>query len=241
MESVPRPPAPLPAPGDPWVAPLWHTLALVGIFVGLTLAGAFFQSAATAQPGMVRHAGILPLYLSILLAEWALLYFVWKGGLRRRGVSLRALVGGRWARPVDLLRDLGLAALLWGIWKLIALLWDRLAGAGAAASISPLLPRGGAEILLWILVSITAGICEEVVFRGYFYRQFAALTRSRPAAMLLQAALFGIAHGYQGIGACARIAVYGLLFGLLAIWRRSLRPGILAHAGSDILAGILRL
>jgi hypothetical protein len=50
--------------------------------------------------------------------------------------------------------------------------------------------------------------------------------------------LFGISHGYQGIEACVKIACYGALFGLLALWRRSLRPGMVAHAGSDILGGI---
>jgi membrane protease YdiL (CAAX protease family) len=60
-------------------------------------------------------------------------------------------------------------------------------------------------------------------------------------AWVLQALLFGISHGYQGIEACVRIAVYGALFGLLALWRGSLRPGMMAHAGSDILSGIFRI
>ena len=37
------------------------------------------------------------------------------------------------------------------------------------------------------------------------------------------------------------IATFGLMFGLLALWTRSLRPGILAHAGSDIVGGIFQL
>jgi uncharacterized protein len=35
------------------------------------------------------------------------------------------------------------------------------------------------------------------------------------------------------------IAVYGTTFGLLAIWRRSLRPGMLAHFLQDAIGGIL--
>jgi hypothetical protein len=35
------------------------------------------------------------------------------------------------------------------------------------------------------------------------------------------------------------IAVYGCLFGLLALWRRSLRPGMMTHALQDGLAGLL--
>jgi len=95
-----------------------------------------------------------------------------------------------------------------------------------------------AEILLWIGVSISAGICEELVFRGYFQRQFHAYTHSRWIALFLQAMLFGISHGYQGTVACVKIVIFGLLYGSLALWRKSLRPGKMAHAWSDILSGI---
>jgi hypothetical protein len=50
-----------------------------------------------------------------------------------------------------------------------------------------------------------------------------------------------ISHGYQGLEACVKIAIYGTLFGLLALWRGSLRPGMMAHAGSDIMSGIFRI
>jgi membrane protease YdiL (CAAX protease family) len=101
-----------------------------------------------------------------------------------------------------------------------------------------MLPQRAVELLLWIGVSISAGFCEELVFRGYFLKQFEAFAHSRWVALFLQAVLFGISHGYQGIEACVKIACYGALFGLLALWRRSLRPGMVAHAGSDILGGI---
>jgi membrane protease YdiL (CAAX protease family) len=35
------------------------------------------------------------------------------------------------------------------------------------------------------------------------------------------------------------IAVFGILFGLLAYWRRSLRPGMVAHFVQDGIAGVL--
>src|ERR1039457_4944712 len=73
---------------------------------------------------------------------------------------------------------------------------------------------------------------------GYFQRQFETFTGNPWIALFLQAVLFGIAHGYQGIEACAKIACFGVLYGLLALWRKSLRPGMMAHAWSDILSGI---
>ena len=57
--------------------------------------------------------------------------------------------------------------------------------------------------------------------------------------MLLQSILFGVSHGYQGIGAMLRISVLALAFGFVAVIRRSLRPGIIAHAWTDIASGLL--
>lgn len=35
--------------------------------------------------------------------------------------------------------------------------------------------------------------------------------------------------------------VPGALYGSLALWRKSLRPGMMAHAWSDILSGTFRI
>ena len=121
---------------------------------------------------------------------------------------------------------------------LFEIAWNRWLGPEHAASIQTYLPQRVLEIVLWIGVSISAGFCEELVFRGYFQRQFETFTRSRWIALFLQAVLFGIAHGYQGVEACAKIAFFGVLYGLLALWHKSLRPGMIAHAGSDVLSGI---
>lgn len=47
------------------------------------------------------------------------------------------------------------------------------------------------------------------------------------------------AHGYQGVQACLAIAIYGVPFTLLALWRKSLRPGMIAHAWTDMAGGLL--
>jgi uncharacterized protein len=221
------------------VAPWWHTALLVALFLAIALSGAFFQRHARSEPGMLQeHPHVVPLYLSLIAMEWWLFYYVWKGGLRRTGTTLSELIGGRWANAEDVLVDAGLALVLWAIWLLVEMAWDRWLSPAHAVSIQNLLPQRVVEILLWIGVSISAGICEELVFRGYFQRQFHAFTHSRWVALFLQAALFGISHGYQGIEACVKIAVFGVLYGSLALWRKSLRPGMMAHGWSDILSGI---
>lgn len=153
---------------------------------------------------------------------------------------MRDLVGGRWARFSDFLRDVGIT---------IAFLIICFAGVtnGVAhllktttpASVRNLLPQGPKEIALYLLLALTAGFCEEVIFRGYLQRQFAALTHAISGGIVLQGIAFGAAHGYQGWKMMTTIAVYGITFGLLAAWRRSLRPGMIAHFIQDGLGGLL--
>jgi hypothetical protein len=92
-------------------------------------------------------------------------------------------------------------------------------------AIRTLLPQNRTEIVLSLMMAFTAGYCEEVIFRGYLQRQFAALTHVAAGGILLQGIAFGAAHGYQGWKYMLIIAVFGTMFGQLAHWRGTLRPG----------------
>src|SRR5205085_544141 len=100
-----------------------------------------------------------------------------------------------------------------------------------------LIPGNAFEVALWIVLSATAGFCEEVIFRGYLQRQFAAVTQRAWGGIVLSAVVFGFAHGYEGPRRMLLIAVYGAMFGVLAHYRKSLVPGMLAHAWHDSFAG----
>ena len=89
------------------------------------------------------------------------------------------------------------------------------------------------------MLTATAGFCEEVIHRGYLQCQFAALTRSAIGGIVLQGIEFGVGHGYQGWRFIVMIAILGTMLGLLAHWRRSLRPGMIAHFVQDSVGGIL--
>jgi membrane protease YdiL (CAAX protease family) len=215
---------------------------LVALFLGLAAGGAAFQKAAGAHPSLTqRPPQVVPIYLSMLIGEWGLILYVWRAGLRRSGATLSELIGGRWSSWGDFVRDAGLAVVLCAGAKIVMSGMERLLGHGHDASIEGFLPRHAVEVTLWVLLSLSAGFVEELVFRGYFQRQFEAWTRSPSIALLFQAAFFGVAHGYQGALACSKIAVFGVLFGLVALWRKSLRPGMIAHALTDIVGGIARI
>lgn len=232
-------PVPLERPRP--VAPLRHTLILIALFVVMAVWGAIVQHQAAPSGTLPRPHSALGLYLGIMAMEWGLVFYVWKAGLRPAGVSIRELIGGRWSSARDVAIDLATGFAAWGVWTLVALAWQRMSGPNHAASVDSLLPKGPIEVVAWIALSMTAGFTEELVFRGYFQRQFHAFTGSRSVALVAQAALFGVAHGYQGVAACAGIAAYGLLMGVISLGRRSLRSTMIAHAWTDIAAGLLRI
>jgi uncharacterized protein len=229
-------PAPDPANGP--VAPWWHTTVFVTFFAASAAAG-FFTS--HAQYGASPHSRppMAAAYLVLAAAEWALVWFIAKAGLRRRGFAIRDLLGESGLSFRGISRDLALAAALWFAWKSVILLFELTGAAGPSSAVAAMLPRGVLESVAWIALALSAGFAEEFAFRGYLQRQFTALTGSAPLAAVLQSLVFGIAHGYEGLSAAAAITIYGLLFTLLALWRRSLRPGIMAHAWTDIVAGLL--
>src|ERR1700694_10118 len=108
------------------VAPRWHTVLLVVWFLAGTLSGALCQREARVQPGrLLDHPHVLPLYFSLIAMEWGLFLYVWKGGLRRSGTTLRELIGGRWRRPKDVAVDASLALGLWTTWMIVEKGWNR--------------------------------------------------------------------------------------------------------------------
>jgi uncharacterized protein len=215
---------------------MWHTIVFIAIFVGLSVMGGFFQHSVKQQPQATMPRGsAVPGYISVVVMEWLLVLYV-RMGVHKRGMRLRDLVGGRWATSREVIKDIALGAGLWAVW--LALMNAHLLGGGTNAA-QGLLPRGILEGLVWIPVALSAGFCEEVAFRGYLQKQFHAITGGAGWAILFQAIVFGVGHLYEGVGPVARITLFGLLFGLLALWRKSLRPGMIAHAWSDIFGVII--
>ena len=209
-------------------APLWHTLGLLMILLAISLALVQMRSRQ-------HHYGNVTLYSSVIISEWALSFYIWIGGMIPGAARLHDLVGGCWSNIKDVLHDIALAAVFWVAVTGVAVFVIFALGSSQTKPIGFLDPRGVAEVTLWVAMSITAGFCEELVYRGYLQRQFLALTGNAVFAVLAQGVLFGVAHWYQGFKMVIVITLLGILFGMLAYWRKSLRPGMIAHALGDIV------
>jgi uncharacterized protein len=217
-------PAPLASPR--------HLRRFIYITLGIALA---LMLQARGAP-TVSTGSRLPLYLCLLAVELALVRFVIIG-IRARGYKLVDLLGQRWRTAsrvlMDLLCGVGTAAVL----RYLGPLLYHLLGHWATRT-GFLLPTNRMESVVWVGVSIAAGVCEEIVYRGYLQRQLWSLTRSLWGALVLQAVIFGLAHVYQGWKPALVAAIYGLIFGVVAAWRRSIIPGAIAHVIADVLGGL---
>jgi membrane protease YdiL (CAAX protease family) len=221
------------------IAPLWHTLSVLLIFGYFSFRDA--QHAQNAAPSSVvaSHGAIIRAYLLMIFYEWGMAAWAW-GGAQFKGGNLRTLTGGRWTSWRSLAMDVAIAIPFWGVWELTARLVHHAVDRVQTPTTPYHPPSGFVEVFLWIVLSISAGICEEIVFRGYLQQQFCAATRSVIAAVLLQGFVFGLLHTYQGWNQVMVIMPLGILYGALVAWRRNLRASMMAHAWSDIFEGWLK-
>jgi membrane protease YdiL (CAAX protease family) len=215
---------------------VWHTVVFLIVVIGLAIVQGH------QQPSLenAHLSSRLPLYGAMIAFELALFLYVWLG-LRLAGTQVREVIGGRGASVADVARDVGIAVLFWLIVAGVLLTLEKFLGENTTGlgAVKTLLPQGPLEIAVWIVLCTTAGFCEEFIFRGYLQRQLLALTGRVDLAIVFQAIVFGLAHMYQGFKGVITIGIYGAMFGVLAAMRKSLRPGMMQHAGQDIFSGIV--
>jgi membrane protease YdiL (CAAX protease family) len=239
--QIPSAPNIIPERELPRLAPWWHTAVLVAMLLLASING------MRGNHLLAAGGSRMPEYLWTMAWEVMLAGFVWLG-IRKR-IRLRDLIGGRWATWEDFFLDLVYAGAFWGCSLFVLGVTAKLMHLDQASKIESMrkslefiAPGTRLELAVWICVSTSAGVCEEIIFRGYLQRQFAALANSMLSGVVLSAVVFGASHGYEGFARMLLIGIYGLMFGLLAWWRSSLRPGMMAHAWHDALSGaVLRL
>jgi membrane protease YdiL (CAAX protease family) len=98
-------------------------------------------------------------------------------------------------------------------------------------------PRTANEAWHFQALSVTAGITEEIIFRGVLIAAF-ALVMPLWAAVILSLIAFTLPHAYQGPAGMIRVAPTGAVLTAIVLLGGSLWPAILAHALIDMTAGI---
>jgi uncharacterized protein len=108
----------------------------------------------------------------------------------------------------------------------------------AYAKLVAILPHTHTELYWFLALSITAGFCEEFIFRGYLIwalRQWVSWW----VAAAISAILFAAGHSYQGMSGILRTGILGAVLTLVLAISGSLWPGIVLHALIDISSGLI--
>ena len=97
-------------------------------------------------------------------------------------------------------------------------------------------PSTRGELAVFVLVAITAGIWEELLYRGFLI-WFLAPLAGIGGAIVLSSLIFGIGHAYQGPAGVVRTGFIGLGFAVLYVLSGTLWWLMAAHAMVDVYGG----
>jgi membrane protease YdiL (CAAX protease family) len=138
-----------------------------------------------------------------------------------------------WPSPAHVGLVLGLVALL----ALVLLPYWRGKVARGDRIVETLAPRSGAERALWAGVSVTAGIGEEITYRGVLFSILLRLTEHPVVAVVATTLAFGSAHVMQGRTATLIVTAIGLGLQIMAVTTGSLYLAMITHIAYDLTAG----
>ncbi|HUE44381.1 MAG TPA: CPBP family intramembrane glutamic endopeptidase [Candidatus Sulfotelmatobacter sp.] len=193
-----------------------------------------------AKPSVESRERI-SLYLSTIAFQWVAVaiaaWRAWAHGYTRMELGLgtgpnlfRSVIAGLGGTVV-------LAGLHWMNFRRMGRLRDRLP-ARVQAMAQRILPQSTNERLPFLALALTAGCCEEFLYRGFAMAAVARAGFPIWASVVVSSILFGAAHLYQGRGGLIGTGILGLLFGTFRAFTGSFVPVAAWHAAVDVVAGI---
>jgi membrane protease YdiL (CAAX protease family) len=181
-------------------------------------------------------------YVETTVVQWAwvaVVLGVWYSRARPA-----AALGFRLGTPAQLalggLLTAGILTLLYRQWRQILGLSDvrRLRLKHSLGDTALLLPTTDREHAAFRVLAVTAGICEEILVRGYLIWYLGTVIGSW-AALVLASVAFGLAHAYQGRKGIIKTGIVGLVMGVIYFGTGSLLWPMIIHAAIDLQGGAL--
>jgi membrane protease YdiL (CAAX protease family) len=139
------------------------------------------------------------------------------------------------------------AITIFGAALIVTLQWLNLRRMGRSASplqgpiqalAERILPQSTMELIPFFALAVTAGLCEEFLYRGFAMAVLSRTGLPSGVVILLSSIFFGLAHLYQGRAGFVSTTVLGILFGISRLGLGSVIPVMVWHMGVDLVAGI---
>lgn len=213
-----------------------HTSVLLTLLAATTTFGHFHAKAIQVSQSRTAE------YISSIALEWAMFGLVIAGVRRRRAFLQRAFGGSALSWPQGF--GVGFAAYIAGTLAVALisglLFFTPLLHQRNTDVILALLPHTRTQFLLWFAVSLTAGLTEEMIFRGYLQQQLTAWIKRPLLAIVLASLLFGSVHLYEGLGAILPLTGLAIVYGMIVrSMKGDLRAVIVAHTLQDFLIALV--
>ena len=203
-------------------------IALALILVVAPLASALLAKRAK-QGEQARHARYARSMLILWGMTWLAIYALSLWGQRPADVGF--------APPTDPLFAYGVVFAVIALIAVASLRRTRLPGGDYSERIRLIAPMTVADWLWFVPVALSAGLCEEFLYRGYALHVVAQFTHDVWIGVVVSTAAFGLAHFYQGWRGVIGTAIFGLFFALVVVVSGSLWPCMIGHALQDLIGG----
>lgn len=222
-----------------WFATLLAHLLILFLIIAVPIRGA--QRYKALMRRIERHPELrTQFYLRGMFSQWLMLIplvivaigLLWPASW----LGLQAPINMAWAVPAVIVVLGVVYAQVFYIRRVSATAEGRAQLRQSMSGPLQLLPRTSGERALWVFLSLTAGFCEELLYRGFMP---AYLVHIFPHVNLLwgiviAAILFGIGHIYQKLTGVLGTGIMGLLFGLFYFFTGSLLLPMIVHALFDM-------
>ena len=215
---------------SPIALPRWQVLLLLVGFPALYLVNSFTP---WSMGLFVDHdrSYYLPFWTSVAVLHWTsfvlALVFIRRAGGRLSDIGFKLRSSGAVA-VTGFIVAAGVALIL------IRQTWP--ASTAPYSDWQVLYPSTITERLFWIFICVTAGFCEELVYRGYGIRVLQLRGFRTWQAVVLATTSFVFIHGLAGVFLFPCYFMAGLLLAMILLWRKSLTAGICIHAAFDLMA-----
>lgn len=207
----------------------------LSVFVFLFLPSvvlSFFETGADYQNFIFSSTAIIFQNLALV---GLILFFLWRNGESYRLIGWNRIGWGK---------EFGLGLLLFPPFALVTGLFEELFLALGLSSPEEALPsflaaQGPWEMLLALILITVVALGEETIYRGYLILRLKTLLGSGWAAALISSGIFSLGHAYEGSAGIATVAVMGLAFAGIYIWRGSIIAPVVMHFIQNFIGIIL--